>query len=482
MALEPSERMELLSDMIISKVLQDDLDRSVVTTQLQPEVFSNENFLIYKTIYNFKERGIVPDKEFLLMYLTRNPKLILENTANVEPDLFSDTGDDIVNSFVTATIDKLVRLEKEDHSKENLNLILEKFKIDFKTIYTTRIIDTSKLILMDKHIVGRKTYSGQEDSVKYYQEEMIKLETLISSKSGGGYVDAATSGMDDSSQTKPVVVSDFGNLNFLNEHYGGIKTGYFYNVMAPPKSGKSKFCYRTVHSAKVMYKTNCAFWAREGNKDKVNAELRAIHFDHYYNKLQGNNYVGLSGQDILDDNFPSQEYRDLESISRADFFTNPNYGSLHYIEEDLLIETYIGHLTTVVERYGVKFIAVDYLQLIGSNDKRMSKSERVGQAYQDTLGFIGKYQIAYISPSQFKQEFIKELDKGGDMDTRLGGGESSEIIRTPDVNIALYGTPTDIDNNRLTLLSVPSRVARPFEQRDIFVDLGFCYYADITWE
>lgn len=482
MSLEPTERLEQLSDIIISKILNSNIDRSSVMMQLQPEVFFNENYLIYKTMYNFKDRGITPDKEFLTMYLTRNPKLILESGGNVEPSLFNDTGDDMLTSFTVATVNKLVRLQNEDHSNDDLGLIIEKFRIDFRTIQTQRVLDTSKLILNDRYEVGRKVYSGAEDSNIYYNDEMTKLETLINAESGGGYITASSSGMEDDTRTKPVKVSDFHKLDFLNEHYGGIKTGYMYNIMAPPKGGKSKFCYRTAHTAKVMYGTNVVMWGKEGGKDKINAELRAIHFDHYYNEQQGNNYTGLSGQDILDDVFPSEEYRELEAISRVDFFTNPNYGEIVYIEEALQYETYIDHLKETVTRFGARLVIVDYLQLITSRDSRRGKSEIIGRAYQDTLSFVGKYQVAYISPSQFNQDFIKTLSSGKDTDTRIAGGESSEIVRTPDINLALYGTPADIDNNKLTLLSVPSRVAKPFEQKDIFVDLGFCYYSDVTWD
>ncbi|MDV6361323.1 DNA helicase, partial [Bacillus thuringiensis] len=215
-------------------------------------------------MYSFKDRGIVPDKEFLNMYLSRNTKLITQNPQNIEADLFSDTGDDVVSSFISATINKLVRLQGEDYSKQNIDLILEKFRIDFKTIYQTKVLDGAKLILNDKLQVGYKTYSGQEDSDLYYQEQMTKLNTLINSDASEGFVDDTIDGMDDSSRVMPVTVSDFHYLDFLNKHYGGIKTGYFYNIMAPPKSGKSKFCYRAIHTARVKYGVNCGFWANEG--------------------------------------------------------------------------------------------------------------------------------------------------------------------------------------------------------------------------
>lgn len=481
MVLDPTERLQQLSDMILSRAINSDDDRFIVTTNLKPEVFTDENFLIYKTMYKFRDRNIVPDEEFLTMFLTRNSKMILENKEQVQPDLFADTGEDVVNSFVTATINKLVRLRGENHSNENLQLLLEKFRIDFKTIYSQKILDVSKLILNDKYEIGRKILTGVDDSENYYRDEMQKLKTLVTSGKQGGIVDGDEKGMSDDGDNQPMKISDFHNLHFLNDIYGGIKTNYMYNIMAPPKSGKSKICYRIAHTTKVLYGNNFAFWAVEGGSDKASAELRAIHFDYYYNVKGGMGYKELSGQEILDDDYPSVEYKELEQVSRADLFTNPNYGKIHYIEDDFKLETYIDSLNAVVTRFGSRLIIVDYLQHIES-DSRKTKNEVIGEAYKSTLKFVKKHNVAFISPSQFNQTFLNELSKGKDVDTRLGGGESSEIVRTPDVNIALYGTPEDISNNKLTLLSIPSRIAKPFTPTDIFVDLAFCYFAEATWD
>ena len=75
---------------------------------------------------------------------------------------------------------------------------------------------------------------------------------------------------------------------------------------------------------------------------------------------------------------------------------------------------------------------------------------------------------------------MKELassKEGQQHEVRAAGGESSEIVRTPDVNIALYATADDLARKEMTIMSVPSRVAIPFPDTKIYADLCSCVFA-----
>ena len=65
--------------------------------------------------------------------------------------------------------------------------------------------------------------------------------------------------------------------------------------------------------------------------------------------------------------------------------------------------------------------------------------------------------------------------KNGDShELRTAGGESSEIVRTPDINLALYANADDMYRHRMTIMSVPSRLCEPFKNIEIYADLGPC--------
>ena len=92
--LTPEERLTQLSDSILSTILgktkECKLLRQSVFSQIVPKVFRDENHIIYKVMYKFRDRGIVPDEEFLRMYLLRNENAILDSKGYIDIEAFSE--------------------------------------------------------------------------------------------------------------------------------------------------------------------------------------------------------------------------------------------------------------------------------------------------------------------------------------------------------------------------------------------------------
>ena len=78
-------------------------------------------------------------------------------------------------------------------------------------------------------------------------------------------------------------------------------------------------------------------------------------------------------------------------------------------------------------------------------------------------------------------EMAKAKD-GSSHEVRTAGGESSEIIRTPDINIALYSYIDDLMRKEMTIMSVPSRLASPFPSFKIYCDLCSCVFSSLEGE
>lgn len=175
----------------------------------------------------------------------------------------------------------------------------------------------------------------------------------------------------------------------------------------------------------------------------------------------------------------------LEESSKLDLFTNPNYGVINMIDRPFIAETFIDEIETSVQLNGSRAVLIDYLQLIGSNDRGRSKPQVIGKAYQDALSYAKKRNVAMISPSQFTQDFMNEMAKSKDGQThevRTAGGESAEIIRTPDINIALYASTEDLIRKEMTIMSVPSRLCEPFPDVHIYADLCSCVFSSLESE
>lgn len=485
-----NDRLEELAKDILAVAIKDRKERLKLFNELPPDVFRNEEYLIYKIMSDRKENDIVPDAEYIKIFLENHIQIILDDN-NIDKSLYSETDGEIVDEVIASTIEVLEELNEKEVTVEDIENIGNN-KETFKEIYqlkaTDKILENMQIILKDGMKVGKTTLFGFQDANEYYQKEVEKLKAVIENNDKVFYDLTEISLNKDN--TKPIKIGTFGALEKLNTQFnGGIYTKAMYNVMAPPKSGKSKFCFRLSHNIAVLNGHNVLIWPYEGGIEKAEAELRAIHFVHYWEnvneeKIRSNGYV--SPVEIMYDRYKSEYIKDMELESYNDLKDNPDYGNITIIDESLRIDNYLTILKIGIEEYNPKFIFVDYLQLVGAAPTgplaRINKNERVGQVYQQTLGLIKQKNVAFISPSQMTQESIKELAKGKEIDSRTMGGESSEIIRTPDYNVALYGSPEDITENKLQLLSVPSREAEPMPPVDIGINLGYDYFYDIDFD
>jgi archaellum biogenesis ATPase FlaH len=490
--LTPEEQLSSFGDSLIQSVLKTDevskANRRALFGQLSPKVFRNENHIIYKVLYNFKDNGITPDAEFIEMYLTRNENVILDSGDCINIQEFADLDENPAVGYTSAVLKQYVRLMGEEPlSTEDFNLVVEKYKLVFKSLEVGRLYSQGRTILYDGIKLGRKTLMGYDDSVNYVKKGIAEIDGLLDKSTGAGFVDASEAGMQDEKEVIPEKIGDFGHIWELNKYWKGIYTGNFYSVLAPTKGGKSKICARFVHNVAVENGNNCVVWAHEGGYHAWLAQLRAIHFDYVYNKDQTDvtkKLTGVTQKTILDNAIESEEIKQYEQASRVDLFTNPNYGKLTMIDRPFVAETFIDDVITAIKLNNAKMVVIDYLQLIGTNSGAR-KNERIGDAYQNMLALCKKMNVAVISPAQFTQEFMKEMAASKDGSThevRTSGGESSEIIRTPDYNLALYASAEDLIHHKMTLMSVPSRMSGPFPPIELYIDLGVCEFCSVNQE
>lgn len=487
--LTPEERLAELSDLLISSSINSDelskSNRQLLFGQISPKVFKNENYIIFQVLYNFKDRGITPDEDFIKMYLLRNKKMIKESQAFIDINAYKDLDEDPVVGYISAVIIQFTRLKGlETLSAEQFKLTLEKYKIEYSNFEMNIAYSQARLILYDGLQEGRRFYQGYNDSVAYVKRKIADIESVLDHTTGAGFIDSSVQGLVDDEDIDPVKIGDFSLINELNEHFRGIYTSYFYSIMAPTKGGKSKFTSSMIHNIVVENGNNAVVWAHEGGYKAWWAQLRAIHYNHLYirNGQPENRPEAVSQQDIISKTYPSESIRSLEEASRLDLFTNPNYGNIHMIDRPFKVETFIDEIETAVQLNNAKVVLIDYLQLIGWESGNLSKSQAIGQAYQKLLDYAKKRNITVISPAQFTQDFMNEMAKakdGSSHEVRTAGGESSEIVRTPDINIALYATAEDLIRKEMTILSVPSRLASPFPAFKIYCDLKSCVFSSM---
>jgi len=486
----PEERLGEISDILIQSIIRGDelskKNRQYLFGQVSQKVFKDENYIIFNVFYSFKDKGITPDEPFMKMYLTRNMKVIKDSYEFCDLTAFKDLDENPLIAYASAVVKQFVRqLQLEPIEYDEFKLTVEKYKQEFSAYEINKAYSQAKLILYDGIQIGKKLYQGYADSVAYTKKKIADIEAVLDHTTGAGFINSRVVGIeDDDADIKPVKIGDFGLINELNKELGGYYTSLFYNIIAPTKGGKSKFTTRAIHNIMVEHGNNVSVWAHEGGYKAWWAQLRAIHFEYLYirNADPSKRVAPLSQKEILYGNYPSEEIKALEEQSRLDLFTNPNYGVAYMIDRPFKVETFIDEVETSVQLNNSKAVLIDYLQLIGWDGKSISKPQAVGRAYQDLLAYAKKRNVMVISPSQFTQDFMTEMAKskeGQQHEIRAAGGESSEIIRTPDINIALYATVEDLIRKKMTIMSIPSRLAEPFPDIEIYADLCTCLFSSL---
>lgn len=489
--LSADERLRVFADQVLSCTIGKKEIRSYVLNKLivcvTPQLFRDENYILFCILYAFKDRirRLNIDSEFVKMYLRRNQNLITKSKLYIDINAYEEVEGSKELGYIAGVVKHFKRLEgMPDMSTEEFEVIFEKYLIEFKSIEAGKIYSKAKQILLDGITIGKKHYFGFEDSANYARRSLAELEGLVDMKKGGGYTNMreileGTKG----ENKKSYKIADFDRLQALNDYYGGIFTGMFYQVMAPLKAGKSKLCARINHTACVKYGTNVTVWAKEGGPEAWTAQMRAIHFDYTYNQgvsVTEKKY-GVDQDVILKDDFPDESLRELELSSKLDLQSNVDYGSVDYIDQPFELETFIDAIDTSVKSNGSKLVIIDYLQLITSK-RTMPKNELVGSAYVALLDYCKTNNVAVITPAQYKQVAIEALlNKGStaDSDMRTAGGESAEVLRSPDITFALWATTQDIANNVMKILSMPSRFAKPFPEIPCYTDLGSCQFISV---
>lgn len=485
--LAPEERLRMFADSIMSCCVGEKdiknyaLDKLMLVSS--PQLFRDENYVLFTILYTYrgKLKQIKIDEEFLKLFLNRNRGLLQKARGFIDINAYGEIDGSVELGYISGVLKHFKRLvSMNELTITDFETCFEKYLIEFKAIEAEKVYNQASMILTDGLNIGRKKYFGFEDSTNFTKRRMAEIEGLVNMQKGSGFVTAREMLLEEKEGNKSYKISDFDKLEALNKVYGGIYTGMFYQVIAPPKAGKSKFCARVVHTTAVKYGNNVTVWAEEGGKEAFLAQLRAIHFDYTYNTGVSvtEKKFGVSQDVIVHNKFPSDELKQLELSSKIDFASNQDYGSIDFIDRPFEVETFLEDIDTSVKSNNSQLIVIDYLQIIGSS-KNVSERERVAEAYRRLLDYCKTNNVAVLTPGQYKQDaFENLLSKGNtaDADMRTSGGTSSEVVRTPDIIFAFWATTQDLINNTMKILSMPCRFNKAFPEIPVAIDFESCQF------
>ena len=481
------EQKARVEDTIFASLFKEDegvhrRKQELLTTFNGTNVFNNEYYVFYILTKDFPR--VAPNKDFLQLFLQTN-RATFQRSPYINLAEFHNGDSDPYVEFVNSVIDSFDMLRKTVIDEQDFFRSIHMHKMEYMNKKSIEILEESTIILAEGVSKGRQQLSGYEDMRKNLKVGFLELDNMMNKSDRKGIVTYNKEDENEEEEQGIQLVTTFG-IKELDDALGGIYEGDMVSLLAPAKGGKTRFATFVLHNALVNHSQNIGVWSVENGYKGWEALIRARHFNWFYNsKITDASQKRHISADMIRKGELEGELYDMEQASWADLRFNSAYGRIISIDQDFDADTLKEVLETTINDYGVKFLCVDYLQLVTGGNPRSSKNERIGEAYKEVLQLLKKKKVAGIFPGQLKQSVVGDIQRVNpeeliNMELRDSAGESYEVIKTPDVNIALYGTVEDIRNGSMKLLSIPSRNSSPFEPIDLYVDAGSCTFASIS--
>ena len=460
------EQLEYFEGQMMAFLVQDFEGSKAFLTSLSGDYFRNENYVLYKMFSTMKVEGVKIDEVHLKLYLKAHRFDIEMDTDRIAFNLFATSGDvSALDSFMVAVVERYREYSRLGYITEaSIQSAFSRYKDVYARLQLQDIFVEAGQALNSPVLYNRRYYKGSEGSLDFALTKLNKLRGMFEEDESFELTDTSELDISTLRERKYTQLARIPTMPTLDSAIGGLKTNTFTVFVAPEKGMKTKTACMMTHLV-MLNGHNCSFWGKEGGSLKIVCELRAIHFDYYYNKKRGKNYVQISGQQIMEDNFPSDEFRKLEEISFNDLFKSGRYGKLYTPEHPFEYE----QLETVIKSavaVGCKFHVIDYIQILES---RTIKDPRV--LIKTAVGRIeslkGKYDIHIWLPAQMSTDAIQTMAQGKKRELRNVVAESTDITKSADVNLMLYVNDDMAKNNVARMIALPSRTFGGFPDIDV---------------
>lgn len=447
------------------------------------KVFEDEYYVFGILVKDFPKLKL--SRNFVENFLKTN-RPVLEKSTNVNIQKFKIVSeDDPFGEFMSSCQALHDEFQKMPIDNSEFMEALEIYKMNYVNEFSLTVLEESAQILSEGIKQNGRTKVGYEDMRSHIKNGFKALDEMMDKKERKGVITYGINDIDDAEREKEAVklISPYG-IDSLDKHTGGIWEGEMISLLAPAKGGKSRMATFMLHNA-IVHGVNVLMWSIENGYKGWEALLRARHFEYFYTQhiTDTKQHFGVN-DDQIRKNSLAPNVKEIELASWTDLKSNHTYGKISSLDEDFDIENFIEVIDNAVKMNDIKLICVDYLQLI-QGSSRASKNERIAEAYQKMLQYLKAKKIAGIFPGQLKQTVtgnLSKMDAADIVNTELrdAAGESYEVVKTPDVNLALYANVEELKQGRMKMLSIPSRNHRPFDPIDLNCDLGSCTFVDAS--
>lgn len=496
----PSPKTESIHDELgmVSPSLEIDEEkklRNIVFKSLDARMLREEAYLLYRVVAAKRRGDFTPSKNFIVTHYRRNSKELREaNNANyITLDRYGSEDGSVGDTYLRALedfYDDVADNQGVLDTEGKLYSALEEFReLYLKASALDALAQTAK-ILSDEgaRVKGvRGVAQGFEDASNFVRKSLTDMELLTDDTTAAeryiSLADFAKTMDDEADSARTIKLSDFGDVDELNQHYGGLYTGNLMTVLAPPKSGKSKFTNRLTYNV-LMQGHNVSALIIEGGADQFVAQLRAIHFAEWLKREKpefAGKYTGVNQDVILnnkwDENPYLAQFKQWERLSFQDLIVNPKYGSLSLIQGTVTAENFLQTIEESVRINDSQMVYCDYLQMIFPQDASVPQHQALTRVYKDAADFAHNNNVLFLSPAQMNQSSVKDSLKNPEIDLRTSGAGSAEVIRSSEILLALVSDTETIKSGHLKVIGLPSRFAQPLSAFMMYSDLETCYFS-----
>ena len=496
----PSPKTESIHDELgmVSPSLEIDEEkklRNIVFKSLDARMLREEAYLLYRVVAAKRRGDFTPSKNFIVTHYRRNSKELREaNNANyITLDRYGSEDGSVGDTYLRALedfYDDVADSQGVLDTEGKLYSALEEFReLYLKASALDALAQTAK-ILSDEgaRVKGvRGVAQGFEDASNFVRKSLTDMELLTDDTTAAeryiSLADFAKTMDDEADSARTIKLGDFGDVDELNQHYGGLYTGNLMTVLAPPKSGKSKFTNRLTYNV-LMQGHNVSALIIEGGADQFVAQLRAIHFAEWLKREKpefAGKYTGVNQDVILnnkwDENPYLAQFKQWERLSFQDLIVNPKYGSLSLIQGTVTAENFLQTIEESVRINDSQMVYCDYLQMIFPQDASVPQHQALTRVYKDAADFAHNNNVLFLSPAQMNQSSVKDSLKNPEIDLRTSGAGSAEVIRSSEILLALVSDTETIKSGHLKVIGLPSRFAQPLSAFMMYSDLETCYFS-----
>ena len=496
----PSPKTESIHDELgmVSTSLEIDEEkklRNIVFKSLDARMLREEAYLLYRVVAAKRRGDFTPSKNFIVTHYRRNSKELREaNNANyITLDRYGSEDGSVGDTYLRALedfYDDVADNQGVLDTEGKLYSALEEFReLYLKASALDALAQTAK-ILSDEgaRVKGvRGVAQGFEDASNFVRKSLTDMELLTDDTTAAeryiSLADFAKTMDDEADSVRTIKLGDFGDVDELNQHYGGLYTGNLMTVLAPPKSGKSKFTNRLTYNV-LMQGHNVSALIIEGGADQFVAQLRAIHFAEWLKREKpefAGKYTGVNQDVILnnkwDENPYLAQFKQWERLSFQDLIVNPKYGSLSLIQGTVTAENFLQTIEESVRINDSQMVYCDYLQMIFPQDASVPQHQALTRVYKDAADFAHNNNVLFLSPAQMNQSSVKDSLKNPEIDLRTSGAGSAEVIRSSEILLALVSDTETIKSGHLKVIGLPSRFAQPLSAFMMYSDLETCYFS-----